>query len=251
MPKYSIISSLKRREWLEEHERGTALDVIARGAKRDQRTVKSNVERARLERDFQVAQREQLREALRSHQEDMLALLGRLMQAAQMSEQNIGLLVAPDFGLEDLLSAEDLAGYSQVPLGPTLVAPEVFPGAPFLSSSTQEGALSAVSVLRDADGPNQAILAEEGSILWQGVKEHIGSREPLWRLISHWKQALLEDCQGKASLNRAVRIRSEEEFGIPVLWGTGHPGPHLAAPLVRWASAAVTRILRRPRLTDR
>jgi len=94
------------------------------------------------------------------------------------------------------------------------------------------------------------ILAEEGSILWRAVKEHIGSRDPLWNLISHWKRDLLGDCQATAGLNRGARNRAEEEFGIPVLWGSGHPEPHLAAPLVRWSITAACRVTRGEKACD-
>lgn len=242
MPKQSIIFAAQRRGWLEDHENGKTLDAIATEAKRDQRTVKANVERARLERDFEAAQREQLREALRCHQEDMLALLGRLMQAVHTPELPFNLVVAPDFGLESLLNPEDLGSYSQVALGPALSGPQGSPGMTFLAPSSQGEAFSVVTVVRDGTGPTQVILAEEDSTLWRGVKEHIGARDPLWRYISHWKQALLEKCQARASLNGAIRNKAEQDFGMPVLWGTGHHGPHLAASMVGWARAAVSRV---------
>ena len=99
-----------------------------------------------------------------------------------------------------------------------------------------------VTVVRDATGPTQVILAEEDSTLWRGVKAHIGARDPLWRYISHWKQALLDKCQARASLNGAIRNKAEQDFGMPVLWGTGHHGPYLAASMVGWARAAVSRV---------
>ncbi len=108
MPKKSIISVVERRNWLEDHEKGRALDEIAREVRRDQRTVKTNVERARLERDFEGAEREQLREALRSHQADMLAQLERLMHAVQMPDLTFRPVMSPDFGLESLLSPKEL-----------------------------------------------------------------------------------------------------------------------------------------------
>ena len=243
MPKYSIISAAQRRNWLEEHEKGRPLEVIAKEAKRDQRTVKTNVERARLERDFEGAQQEQLREAaLRSHQEDMLGLLGRLMQAVHVPKLGFDPVVAPDFGLESLLSSEDLRRNFDVAFGPALSAPEGTPGIPFLAPASLEEMFSVGTVVRNVKSPTQVLLVEEQSTLWRGVKEHIGARDPLWRKLSHWKQALLEECQARASLNLAIRIKVEEAFELPVLWGTGHHKPHLAAPMVGWVRTAASRV---------
>ena len=242
MPKQSIISAVERRKWLEDHENGMPFDEITIEAKRDQRTIKVNVERARLERDFEVAQREQLRAALRCHQEDMLALMGRLMSAVYTPELAFNQVVAPDFGLESLLNLEDLGRYSQVSLGPALPAPEGSPGIPFLASASQREMLSVVTVVRDGTGPTQVLLADENSTLWRGVKEHIGTRDPLWRYLSQWKQALLDECQARAGLNRAIRNKAEEDFGMPVVWETGHRGPHLAAAMVGWARTAASRV---------
>lgn len=233
---------VERRNWLENHEKGRALDEIAREARRDQRTVKTNVERARLERDFEAVEREQLREALRSHQADMLAQLERFMHAVQMPDLTFRPVTSPDFGLESLLSPKELLSNSQVSLGPTLSLPAGSSGIQLLDSSRQGEMLSAITVLRDGTGPTGVLLAGEDSTLWRAVKEHIGSRDPLWRNISHWKQALLNDCQGIASLNRAIKNRAEESFGMLVLWGSGHQAPYLAAPLVGWARAAAVRV---------
>ena len=80
MPRRAKISAAQRREWLERYERGERQDELAKKAGVNPRTVRDRIERARLERDFELAQREQLREALRSHQKDMLDLLERIAQ---------------------------------------------------------------------------------------------------------------------------------------------------------------------------
>ncbi len=115
MPKKSIISVVERRNWLENHEKGRALDEIAREVRRDQRTVKTNVERARLERDFEGAEREQLREALRSHQADMLAQLERLMHAVQMPDLTFRPVLSPDLGLRACSVPRNYAAIPRLP----------------------------------------------------------------------------------------------------------------------------------------
>ena len=78
MPKKSKIAPATRRDWLERYESGERQDETARKDKVNPRTVRDHIERARQERDFELAQREQLREALRAHQNDMLELIGRV-----------------------------------------------------------------------------------------------------------------------------------------------------------------------------
>ena len=68
MPKQSKIAPATRRRWLTQYEAGERLDSIAEAEGKASRTVRDQVERARMETAFEVAQREQLRDALRSHQ---------------------------------------------------------------------------------------------------------------------------------------------------------------------------------------
>ena len=77
MPRRQKISPALRRGWLKRHERGERQDAIASADKVNPRTVREQIERAGLELAFDAAQQEQLGEALRKHQEDMLDLLKR------------------------------------------------------------------------------------------------------------------------------------------------------------------------------
>ena len=78
MPKKPKISSGERRKWLERSENGDPIIGIAEGSGRDVRSVRAHIEKARLERNFEYAQRDQLRDALQGHQQDMLRLLANL-----------------------------------------------------------------------------------------------------------------------------------------------------------------------------
>ena len=133
MPSVSKIASGVRRNWLTLSEQGESTEKIAKDAGRDIRTVRDHIERSRLERDFEAAQREQLREALRAHQQDMMALLGRVRGAVHVPDLLFNDAVGLDYGLEDLWGLADLAKNRESALG--LYRPSV--------ADTREGNFSA------------------------------------------------------------------------------------------------------------
>lgn len=209
LPKKSNISYQERKDWLELSEHGERLEAIAKEAKRDQRTVKDNIEKARQERGFEIAQHDQLRGALHTHQQDMLGLLDRLLEGIVVPPLDHNQTLNPDFGLEDLMSSRELSRNSELPFGSAVVK-------------------------RDGSGPSEVLLTEEDSRLWEAVKQHL-RRDPLWRHISAWKAAFLEELQARAVLNQAIRLRTEKDFGLEVQWDSRHEGPYLGAQLVSWA----------------
>ena len=109
MPKGSKIAIGARRNWLDRSEGGKPIPEIAKEAGRDVRTVREHIERAHLERDFDVAQRDQLREALRDHQRDMLTLLQNLKDSVYVPDLADNTISGIDYGLEDLWGPSDLA----------------------------------------------------------------------------------------------------------------------------------------------
>jgi hypothetical protein len=237
LPRVAKISPRERREWLERYEKGDRIDQIAKDAGRDTRTVTPNIDRARLERDFAAVQRDQLREALQSHQQDMLALLALIGQTVGVPALDF-LQWEPDFGLEDLLEERDVARYAQVGVGPF----------PFSPTYTHERAALAprsdasyATIIRDSTGPKEVRLAKEDSRLWRALKEHIGARAPLWRQITDWKKALLEECQARATLNRAIWAKAEEVTGVKMLWILQPPAPRLNLAFVWWARNQITK----------
>lgn len=241
MPRISKIAPGQRRGWLERFEQGDSIDKIARDASRDVRTVREHVEKARLERDFESAQRDQLREALRAHQQDMLALLVHLRQAVRTPELTFMEETYLDYGLEDLWEPLDLAQHRQVGFGPAFSTPGGAQGnePPRYGPGTESA--PAIQVVRDASGPQEVLLAAEDSRLWRGLREHLG-KDSLWRRVSDWKKALLEELKGRAQLNRAVRAKAEEVFGLPVNRGTVDQTTYLPTHLVWWVRARLTNL---------
>jgi hypothetical protein len=75
------------------------------------------------------------------------------------------------------------------------------------------------------------------------LKEHLG-KDPLWRLIADWKQALLKQLQAQTQANRSIRERLEQDLKILVqVWRAGDQGPHLSPIVVSWARARATRLV--------
>ena len=225
MPNVSKIASGERLGWLERFEAGEPAVKIAQESGRNERTVREHIERAKLERDFVAAQRDQLRQAIQSHQGDMLALLEHIRQAVQIDRVHFGQSMAPDFGLEEVWGPSYLAQNPEVGIGPLVPLPR--------SAGNSYESIPSVMVKRDADGPNEIRISAEGLRLWQAVKEHI-SKDPLWRHIAAWKHALLTECQGRASLNQAIQRQAERVFGAPVRLDSAPATPQLYPKTVDW-----------------
>ena len=223
MPKQSKVSPAERRGWLESNENGVRPDQLAKDAKRDFRTITTHIEKARLERDFEAARREQLREALAAHQRDMLLFLEQLRRAVQVIPLTFLDERGLDFGLEDLWDFSDLVLNQEIAL------------------TTLEDKSAATKARRDQSGPLEVTLTVETSRLCRAVKEHI-SNDPLWRHLTGWKSALLHELQGRAALNRSIRRTVEEIFGLQV-GATSQPGePRLTSAAIWWIRTRLTKM---------
>lgn len=242
MPRKTNVSPVERREWLRRHEEGGTFVSIARDARRNPRTVTTHIEKARLERDFEAAQRDQLGEALSSHQQDMLGLLRGLEQCIHVPKLDHRQDFVLDIGLEKLMEPEQLRKLSMVVIGPLWPAPggsqDRYPTTPIRSSEYPH----TVIVKRDITGPNEVKITEEGTRLWRALKEHIG-RDPLWRHLSDWKTSLFDELRARADLNRVTLKEAEEQFELKVLWGSrvDPEEPYLTQALVPWLRIQVTR----------
>ncbi len=236
------IASGMRREWLESYERGDRLDKIARDAGRTERTIKEHIEFARQEREVELARREQLGEALRSHQRDMLDLLRHLQEAVYMPTLDLLPWHTPDFGLEPLMRSRELMRDRTVGIGPKVsIASASQRANPVLSALAEGESAHAITVTCDRGGPKDVLLTVEGSRLWRALKEHLGNKDPLWRQLADWRHGLLEEFRSRASLNRVIREKAKETFHLPVVMAASPQKPHLTAALVRFVRVEVTR----------
>ena len=101
------------------------------------------------------------------------------------------------------------------------------------------GSAAAVTVVRDASGPQYIQPSFESSRLGRALKEHI-SKDPLWRHLSNWRTALLEEIQRRADLNRAIRKKVEQVFGLRVILSGDPQEAWLAPGTIWWIRARLT-----------
>ncbi len=199
MPKKSKISPAQRRDWLDRHEHGERQDAIASADKVNPRTVVEQIERARLERAFEAAQQQQLVEALRKHQEDMLDLLQSLRER----------IVAPS-----------------IDTGFSFEEPKAPPEREVILSLNVEQS-SSVKVIIHEGQPSEIRLPEEESRLWQALRQHLGNKNPLWRDITEWQGDLLKEIQTRAAMGNAIKKTVELKCGLPVLTRPNGEQPNL------------------------
>ncbi len=211
MPKKLNISSSQRKDWLDRHERGEAQDAIATAEKVNPRTVRGQIERARIERAFEAAQQQQLGEALRKHQDDMLDLLKHTQMRIEVPALDV------DFGFGEPVDSPDR---------------EVT-----LPLETSEG--HAVTMIIHGGQPVGIRQAEEESRSWRALKQHLGNKNPLWRDIAAWQRALLKEIQARAALNNVIKKKVEVKCGLPVLVQSKEQQPHLTSAIIRLTQAEV------------
>ena len=239
MPRVSKIAPGQRRNWLDRYDGGEPIENIAKDAKRDIRTVREHIEKARLELDFEAAQRDQLRGALQSHQQDLMALLVHLRDAVHVPKLVFNDSVGVDFGLEDLWEPSDFARNQEVGFGSLLPISGHAQGQDRPKYALGYESQPAIRVTRNINGPQEIELTVEGSRLWRALKEHIG-KDPLWRHITDWRKSFLEELQRRATLNRTIRTKTEEIFGLTVGRTPGSHTPWLSPRMVWWMRARLT-----------
>ncbi len=211
MPKKLKIPPTQRQDWLTRHERGERQDAIAAADKVNPRTVRVQIERARIERAFEAAQQEQLGVALRKHQDDMLDLLKHARMGIEVPSLDI------DFGFGEPVDSPDRE--FTLPLEPS------------------EG--YTVTVIIHSGQPVGIRQAEEESRLWRPLKQHLGNKNPLWHHIADWQRALLKEVQARATLCHVIKKRIEVTCGLPVLVQSKEQQPHLTSAIIRLTQTEV------------
>ena len=91
------ISVTERRTWLESYENGARIDTLAKDVGRAERTVKDHIDKARRERVVDRAEREQLKEALGAHQQDLLGLVQRLRDTVYTPPLQLASGIRPEY----------------------------------------------------------------------------------------------------------------------------------------------------------
>ena len=230
MPKKPKISTGERRKWLELSENGDAIIGIAEESGRDVRSVRAHIEKARLERNFEYAQRDHLRDALQGHQKDMLRLLRDLKGSINVPVLDDYGPLGLDFGLEDIWSPSYLARNRESPL----------PHQPIVIDGLDDARSTPVyRVIRNVNGPQEIELVPEVARLWRALKEHI-RQDPLWRHEATWLRSCLDELNRRAELNRAIRENAEKIFGLKVGLRGGPEEPWLAPAAITWVRTLLT-----------
>jgi len=213
MPKKLKISPAQRKDWLARHERGERQDAIAEKDKVNPRTVRVQIDRARIERSFEAAQQEQLGVALRKHQDDMLDLLKRTRMGIEVPSLDI------DFGFGEPVDSPD----REVTL--PLEAVEGY----------------AVTVIIRGGQPVGIRQAEEESRLWRALKQHLGNKNNLWHNITEWQRVLLKELQARAVLSHALKNKIERISSVPVLAQSSEQQPRLTPAIIRLTQTEIVK----------
>jgi hypothetical protein len=173
MPKkFSIIN---KREWLKAYEDGTPEATIAKN-KCDIRTVQKGIEEARLEQDSRTARADLIKEALRKHNESLLATIDDVMSVLipMPARQHVP-------GGSSSGSLPINGGKAQYELWPE---PRVF------------------SVTLDAED------RPEWDLLWQHIK-----RDRLRDTLTQWKKTLTSHLQARMVLRQRLESLLRQKTG--------------------------------------
>ena len=203
MPK---ITSWKDKEaWYARAEQGESVSTMAREYKKDPRTLQRGIDDIRRHRAVQEARESLLRESLRNHLEELLALVGRAAR-----------VVVPP------------------PLHPELRFPGVEP--PLLLE------LGPVRVDRQGDAFDRVTLEVEEEFTWGLLREHLG-RSQEFRLLGRWKKAFLEALKSNIALRQHLLMALQQDRGLRLSDNMRQPGKIRPAAAEELARAAVSRIL--------
>jgi hypothetical protein len=162
MPKK--FSSIDKRKWLELFEGGKTEKLIATRARCDLRTVKRGIEEARLERDARTARAELLKDALKRHQDDLLAILEEALA-------NVG-------GLPVEMQSSNAEG-----------------------AESMQVELPWSKIGYDKSKGWAVTLDAEATPQWELLREHV-KRDAIWGAVDRWKKALIADLEARIAMRQ-------------------------------------------------
>jgi len=174
MPKKIPMS--EKREWLKYFDEGIPTAQIAKKKTKALKVIKRGIDEARAERDGTAARAEIVKDALIKHQNQLMAIINRLSDAAEI----------PPADLE--LRREKSGALAPIPLpaGRIIYIPE-------------QGLVYE--------------LSDENTTLWGLLKEH-RTRDRIWSTIKNWKVALVNHIQARTGLELGIRMLVERETGL-------------------------------------
>lgn len=164
MPK--TIPLVEIRKWLEQYEKGKSEAKIAKDAKRDAKTVKRGIERARRERGAATARAELLKEALQKHQNQLLGVVDNVLSALVVPGPDLSLNRQRDGSLSPIK-------------------------------------LSGATISYDREKGLVLELRDENTTQWKLLKEHL-KRDRLWGMVDRWKEAMIAHTHARIELKLKV-----------------------------------------------
>lgn len=176
MPKK--IPGAKKEQWFEEYQNGKTEAAIAREHGVDRRTIFKAIEDVSRKREAQAARASLLYDVLRNHQNDLLHVIGEVLQKIE------------------------------VPLPST---PEITWDSRILSPSATESAIRH-SAGDDYYSNINNYLSHETKDEWSMLKEHLKD-DPFSKALMVWRSNLVDYLPAKIDLERTVMELLEEETG--------------------------------------
>ena len=176
MPKQIPMS--EKRGWLQASDEGITTAQIAKDKGKALKVIKRGINEARAERDGAAARAEIVKDALIKHQNQLMAIINRLSDAAE----------PPPADLE--LRREKSGALAPIPL----------------------------SAGRIVYTPEQGLIAElsdENTALWKLLREHL-TRDRLWSTIKNWKIAMVNHIKARADFELGIKMLIERETGFTV-----------------------------------
>ncbi|MDD5511189.1 MAG: hypothetical protein PHI12_10320 [Dehalococcoidales bacterium] len=177
MPKK--LPASEKREWLRRYEEGEAEATIAKDEHRDLNVIKRGIEEAKNERRLSLAQSEMLKDALRKHQDKLLAVMTSLL----------GALVIPPPDLE--LPRNGVNSANSIKLSGAQIDYDTYKG---------------LLVTLDA----------ESGIHWELLREHL-KRDRLWKRLEEWKDATTQHTRARMGLKLHAETLLTANTGLRAL----------------------------------
>jgi DNA-directed RNA polymerase subunit L len=179
MPKQIPMS--EKKEWLLEYDDGKPSAEIAREKQRALKVIKRGIEEARAERDGAAARAEIVKEALIKHQQQLMGIINRLLEATE----------PPPADMEIRRERSGAIAPIPIPAGRILYTPS--------QGLTVE-------------------LSDENKTLWELLKQHL-TRDRIWSAIRNWKEALTNRTKATIAVETGIRMLIEIETGLRVTEG--------------------------------
>ena len=167
-----------KKEWLKEYEEGKTEARIAREQKHSLNVIKRGIEEARANRDGYAARAEIVKDALKNHQKQLMAVIERLLKLSD----------PPPADLE--LRREKSGALTPIPLAAGRI------------------------VYTPAEGLTVE-LWDESTPQWGLLKEHL-RRGRIWPAIKQWKDSLIAHIRARIEFESGIKALIESETGIRV-----------------------------------